>query len=960
LARLCVGDVYLSPLFRSREHSSHGYDVVDHNAIEPSFGDEAALGALVQELRQHGMGLLLDVVPNHMGINDPGNAWWIDVLENGEASRHAYYFDIDWDSPARNLKHRVLLPFLGERFGIELEAGRLRLLYDDRRLQLSYHDRRFPLAPPSWPLVLEVVLEELEEAESGEAKSREPNPLARCAIRDSAAWLSTLDSRLSTLTELESIATQLRNLPPGERRDEAALRERYREQRVARARLAKLLEDSPPVRAALDAALERINGEVGKPESFDLLETILDAQWYRLSYWRVASDEINYRRFFDINDLAAIRVEDDRVFEATHQLVARLLDKGWATGLRVDHPDGLYDPRQYFENLQSLFRRANQTNKDEEQPALYVVAEKILSGDEQLPSDWPVSGTTGYDFLNLLNRLLVDEAGLAALREAYPRLTGVGQTAAEVLYESKKSIVQDVMSSEVNVLAARLYRIAQRHRSSRDFTLPAILRALREVIACVETYRTYLSPRSWEAGEDDYRRVTSAARWAKRRNPTMPRSLFDFIASVLLLETPPLSKEQAEPRREFALKLQQVTGPVTAKGLEDTAFYRYYPLASLNEVGGELDTEPLSVAEFHRRMRHRASDWPHALSATATHDTKRGEDVRARLHVLTEAPEEWIEAVERWQETNRPRLREIDGQPAPSRNEQYLLYQTLVGTWPLEPLDEAGREQYAERIERYMEKALREAKVHTSWLNPAPEYEEAALGFVREVLRPDAREFQDDLDRFARKIAGAGFVNGLAQTVLKATLPGVPDVYQGNELWDFHLVDPDNRRPVDFERRERLLAELERDFDRDALGCARELRAAWPDPRVKLFALWRALRLRGRWPEVFAEGEYLPLETTGVHAEHVLAFARRHGDRWAAAVVPLHFQSLRRKAAAANGRPGLPEVDWADTQVRLPDDAPRAWRHAFTNETLDLSAAAFDVAALFQALPAALLFNGLK
>ena len=706
-------------------------------------------------------------------------------------------------------------------------------------------------------------------------------------------------------------------------------------------------------------ALEEINGVVGEASSFDRLEELLSAQCYRLAYWRVASDEINYRRFFDINDLAAIRVEDPQVFEMVHRLVATLLQRGLVTSLRIDHPDGLLDPAQYFDNLQALYRRSSPANSMEPAGELYIVAEKILSGNEQLPEDWAVSGTTGYEYINLVNRLLVDADGMKEIRDAYEGLSGVEETAAEILYQSKKEAASVAMLSEMQMLAMRLYRISQRQRASRDFTLPTLLRALQEVVACLAVYRTYVPPRGWEASEEDHRRIGLAVRLAKRRNPSMSRSLFDFIASVLLLQFPPhLDQEDREAWRHFALKLQQVSGPIAAKGVEDTAFYRYYPLVSLNEVGGELDASALAPAEFHRLMHHRATTWPHGMSASSTHDTKRSEDVRARLNVLSETPRRWKEAVLLWRQMNRRFLEKWDDQPIPDANEEYLLYQTLVGTWPVTPMNDAEREAYAERIVQYMEKALREAKLHTSWMNPSEDYEALVFEFVRKVLGPEAAAFQADLTQLVAEIADAGFVNSLSQTLLKATLPGLPDIYQGTELWDFSLVDPDNRRPVDYESRLATTNALAKRMKRDLPGLAAEIAAAWPDPRIKLLTLTRALAVRKEHEKLFADGEYLPLEVTGVHADHLFAFARRLDDQWIAVATPRCFHQLTR---SGNGKASSIawQVDWGDAKVVLPADAGRSWRCELSGQKLEaqpnddtLTIAASE---LFAALPVALL-----
>ncbi|MBA4104354.1 MAG: malto-oligosyltrehalose synthase [Pirellula sp.] len=947
LKQLGVSDLYLSPLFRARAGSTHGYDVVDHGAVEPAFGGEPALVRMAEEARAAGMGVVLDVVPNHMGINDSGNRYWLDVLENGETARWANFFDIDWDAIPQTLKHRVLQPVLGRPFGAALEQGELRVVYAERRLQVEYFDRRFPLAPRTWPVVLQLVVERLA---------------ANSQAGDENKSLQE-ERRLSRIerTELESIIAQLRHLPASGDSSATALRERYREQRIARRRLAHLVGKRPRVEAALAAAIDEINGVVGEPSSFDRLEELLRAQCYRLAYWRVASDEINYRRFFDINELAAIRVEDSQVFEMVHRLVGSLLERGLVTGLRIDHPDGLLDPAQYFQNLQALYRRSLPEDKRELAGPLYVVAEKILSGDEQLPTDWAVSGTTGYEFINLVSRLLVDGDGVKEIRAAYEELSGVEETAAEIHYESKKEAASVAMLSEMQMLAARLYRIAQRQRASRDFTLPTLLRSLQEVVACLAVYRTYVPPRGWEAGEEDHRRIGLAVRLAKRRNPSMSRSLFDFIASVLLLQFPTaLNQEDREAWRHFALKLQQVSGPITAKGIEDTAFYRYYPLASLNEVGGELDAGGLEVEEFHRLMHHRAATWPNGMSASSTHDTKRSEDVRARLHVLSETPRRWKESVLLWRQMNRRFLADWDGDPIPDANEEYFIYQTLVGTWPVTPLDEAERETYADRIVQYMEKALREAKLHTSWMNPSEEYETRAFDFVRKILGPEAAAFQTDLGQFVTEIADAGFVNSLTQVLLKATLPGAPDFYQGTELWDFSLVDPDNRRPIDYAIRQKALQQLDGSAERDLPGIARELGEAWPDPRIKLLVTLRSLAARRQFESLFAIGEYLPLEVSGDHADHLFAFARRAGDDWAVVVTPRRFYRLTRAGngkTAANGW----RAEWGDAKVVLPADAGRHWRCELSGQKLEArpNDATLTLAAheLFTALPVALLTN---
>ena len=949
LDALGVTDAYVSPLFRAREQSSHGYDVVDHGMIHPEFGGTADFQAFAEDLRARGMGMLMDVVPNHMGIDDPANAWWQDVLENGPASRFARFFDIDWRPPKAQLRGKVLLPYLGDQFGRVLENRELRPAYQDHAFHLYYYDRRFPLGPKSTLLILRDALPSLQPR---------------------------LDAENPDRMEFESIMTALENLPSRHEHDPERLQQRYREKEVIRRRLATLYDANPVVREAIDQTLIEYNGRKGEPRSFDRLEALLNEQAYRLCYWRVAADEINYRRFFDINALAAIRVEDPEVFEAVHAMIFRFLDAGWVTGLRIDHPDGLLDPRQYFANLQERFR-ALRAKKDQpatattaaaepaqigaavgtveaaEGPPLYIAVEKILAHDETLPADWPVCGTTGYDFLNLLNGLFVDRRGATEIARGYRRFVEGHPPPADILYAGKRTVLSYSMSSELFVLAGELDRISEQHRWSRDFTRSALHRALREVIACFPVYRTYIRPDSDEVRPDDRRRVLEAIRAAKRRNPQTDASYFDFIGSVLLREDPQgLSDPDRAARRHFVLKFQQVTGPVMAKGLEDTAFYRYYPLASLNEVGGEPNLFGVTLDEFHRRSAERAKQWPYDMSATATHDTKRGEDTRARINALSEIPAEWREAVDRWHEATAAARGEMEGEPIPDRNEEYLFYQTLVGTWRFEPRDGDAWQGYVDRIAQYMEKALREAKVHTSWISPNSEHDALVDRFVRTALDPaQSGAFLDDVERLSSSIADAGYTNSLAQTLVKIGSPGVPDFYQGTELWSFSLVDPDNRRPVDFDLRERLLDDLRR-RENDLPALAADTLAAWPKPQVKLHLIWRALNFRRQNAELFLSGSYMPLEVAGPRSENVLAFAREHQGQWAVVVVPRMTVEAWR-AATGPQRIAQFAAWYGDTQVRLPAAGP--WRHVLTGESLD--GESVSVAAIFAQYPVGLMTN---
>ncbi len=943
LAELGIGAAYTSPFLRACEGSAHGYDVVDHGKLDPVLGTDEQFGQFAQSLADHGMGLVVDIVPNHMGIDDPHNGWWQDVLENGPASSFAHYFDIDWNPPKGALRDRVLLPVLGDQFGKVLEDQQLRLAYQDDRFVIHYYHRVFPTDPETWIPILKLVLDNAVGELPAEATQR---------------------------MELESIVTALEHVPPRGHVNAETAQQRYRENEVTRRRLSELRDSSAEIRGAIEQAITTYNGQPGNPGSFDRLEALLADQPYRLCYWRVATDEINYRRFFDIDSLAAIRVEDPEVFDGVHKTILGFVAKRWVTGLRIDHSDGLLDPQQYLAHLARAVAQARTTG--EAQPAgedgsLYTIVEKILAHDETLPSDWRIDGTTGYEFLNLLNDVYVDRSGAYALRDAYARFTGNVASFAQVLYESKRAILTASLSAEQYMLANQLDRISEHHRWSRDFTRLSLYRALREVVAAFPVYRTYIRPASGEVSDNDRWRILTAVRIAKRRNPAMSPSFFDFIASVLLLEDPEgLSDLARDHGRRFVLKFQQVTGPVTAKGLEDTAFYRYYPLASLNEVGGDPTIPGTTTEQFHRRIAERAASWPAALSTTGTHDTKRGEDLRARLNVLSEIPEQWVAAVARWHAWNEPARGELDGAPVPDANEEYLIYQTLLGTWPLEKLEPQARDTYVDRIVRYLDKALREAKLHTSWLNPYEEYDQAVADFIRKILAEEQSEFVQDMQALARSISDAGFVNSLAQTLVKICAPGVPDFYQGVEFWDFNLVDPDNRRPVDFARRRQALASLRARAGENLGELARELLAGWPDERIKLFVISRALEFRRDRPEVF-RGDYLPLSAQGPHGSRLLAFARGTASNGAVCLVPrLAYESWRTRKGARKVTFGSASSPWPlggwwkETTVSLPAEAPLHWRHVITGHTINASeqpdgSRLLDVGEVFRWFPVALL-----
>jgi (1->4)-alpha-D-glucan 1-alpha-D-glucosylmutase len=721
--------------------------------------------------------------------------------------------------------------------------------------------------------------------------------------------------------EFLSILTAIRHLPGRKSATQELRQERNREKEVIKRRLARLTSESPAVLAHIERAVATLNGEPGNPRSFDRLDALLSAQPYRLAYWRVAAEEINYRRFFDINELAAVRMEDPEVFEQTHAFAFELLREGCIDGIRIDHVDGLYDPGDYLERLQARARSVRPDLLSDDR-RLYLVVEKILGIDEWLPS-WPVEGTTGYEFLVRVNGLFVNAANERAVNDAFERFTRLRAPFREFAYRSKQLILRMSMASELQVLTHNLTRFSERNRHFRDFTLNLLLHALREIIASFPVYRTYVNARDADVTSHDRRYIDHAVNEAKRRNPRYPAIVFEFVRGLLLKKADYIPQEERDEHMKFVGKFQQVTSPVTAKGIEDTALYLYNRLVSLNEVGGEPDKFGVTPDALHAWLAERAAKWPHGLSASSTHDTKRSEDVRARINVLSEVAGEWRPATQRWARMNRKARSLIDGESYPSRNEEYLLYQTLIGTWPLTPMTADQEREYQERIHGYMLKTMREAKAFTSWLNPSEPHENAMARFVRRVLSPANAAFRADFGEFARRVARCGIFNSLAQLAIKIGAPGVPDFYQGTELWDFSLVDPDNRRPVDYRIRRELLDALDVPSDRRG-SLASELLHHPEDNRMKLFATTTMLRARRAAHDVFRCGSYEPLTVEGSARQHLFAFGRVLGDRHLLVGVPRLVATLSR-----DGHPPIGDL-WGDTRLSVPGQAPRCYRQIFT------------------------------
>jgi (1->4)-alpha-D-glucan 1-alpha-D-glucosylmutase len=874
LKKLGISDIYSSPFFRSRPDSDHGYDVSNHNELNLAIGTREDFDVMVAALKESGMGQIADFVPNHMGIIDPRNEWWMDVLENGPSSRFAPFFDIDWNPLKVELRNKVLLPILGDQYGRVLEGGEFHLRFDEGAFYLTYYDWVFPLNPRTYHFILRIALQKLSQ------------------YSDEDMYL-----------DLESILTALEYLPPRTDTDEEKVRERAREKEVVKRRISRLCNECPQVEDAIEHAMQVLEGKVGDARSFDKLDELLNAQAYRLSYWKVAAEEINYRRFFDVNDLAAIRVDNPVVFDTIHKFIFELLEVGSVTGLRIDHVDGLWDPKQYLTAVQHRYAEVTGGDPGEPTLGLYLIVEKILSGDEKLRSDWPVFGTTGYDFATDDSQLLVDSSAAEKFSTIYRDFIERFVHFESLIYEKKKLVMDVLLASDIEALGHLLGYVSERDRLHRDFTLDSLSTVVRELIACFPVYRTYISAESG-VSEADRQVILRAVRAAKRRNASIDTSIFDFLRDILLLEK--FDEFNDETRRlqlEFVMKFQQCTSPIMAKGLEDTAFYIFNRLAALNEVGGHPQQFGISLERFHERNRARLADTPQTLLASTTHDTKRSEDVRARIAVLSELPAEWQQWINEWRSLNAPYRTNVEGDLAPSANEEYLMYQTLLGTWPLSA--EEVDENYMDRIHRYMLKAVKEAKVNSSWIQPNEDWENAVSHFLRESLKQD-HAFRPKFEPAAARIAWHGMLNSLTQTILKFTAPGIPDIYQGTELWDFSLVDPDNRRPVDFTSNEQILESIQKEN-------ADVLFKSWQNGHVKMLIISRLLRLRQAAPALFQNGSYSSYYASGELADCCVALSREMDSQKILVIVP---RFTTRLGTAESG------FDWKNTELLMDQTLP--------------------------------------
>ena len=839
LKALGISHVYASPFLKARSGSTHGYDIVDHAQLNPEFGGPEGFDRLSQALAKEDLGLILDFVPNHMGIGRSDNAWWLDVLEWGPRSPHAASFDIDWDTLPYKAEGGVLLPILGRSYGDVLETGEIKLTYepDEGSFSAWYYEHRLPIRPSRYGEMLRTIV-----AASGAADSQAGLQIVELAGRHP-------DPREPSREQAPAFKADLRSIAGGE--------------------------------TVIAQGIQAYHPSPDEPGRVIALHRLLERQHYRLAHWRVAGSEINYRRFFDVNDLAGIRIENLRTFTATHRLVAELIANNQLHGLRLDHIDGLHDPIAYCRRLQSLTRRSRGAWRSRR--PFYILVEKILADGERLPQFPGVAGTTGYEWLNVISRTLVDGRGIRALDDLARDVTGRREAFADVLDEAKRRVLHTILASEFVVLSRLLARIAAGHWRTRDFTEDGLRAALELYVLCFPVYRTYIDDDG--AGANDRATIGLAIAEARARWFGPDSEIFDFLQDALTLDlVGPERQGYSKARvRRFAMKVQQFTGPIMAKSLEDTTFYRYFHLLALNEVGGDPTLPALTSAAFHDTMADRVATQPHGMTATATHDTKRGEDARARLLALSELADDWREEVEEWKRLNLPAVGTASRKRCPSAAHEYMLYQTLLGAWPFAGPDEA----FVSRMEAYAVKAAREGKLETSWLNPDEAYEAGFTGFVREILAGQgAAVFVERVAGFAARLSLLGALNSLAQLTLKAMMPGVPDFYQGTELWDLSLVDPDNRRPVDFSARSQALAEIGSEPDWSGLV------AGWQNGRIKLALTQKLLALRGQFPGLFSDGHYRPLEVMGLDAEHVIAFARSEGERTVIVAVGRHFAQL--------------------------------------------------------------------
>ncbi|BAY31994.1 malto-oligosyltrehalose synthase [Nostoc carneum NIES-2107] len=902
LADLGISDLYASPIFKARSGSTHGYDVVDAAQLNPELGSTESFEALVSELQSLGMGWLQDIVPNHMAYSSE-NAYLMDVLEHGPDSSYTDYFDLCWNVPFGDREQRILAPLLGDFYGVSLEKGDIQLQYEQNGLTVNYYSLKLPLRLESYTKFLTHNLGKLTR---------------------------TLGRNHPDFIKLLGILYILKNVP-----SEVAGKQRQDQIAFIKGLVWELYTSNDDIREFIDENLKTFNGEPGNSESFNLLDDILKEQFYRLAFWKVGAEEMNYRRFFTVNELISVKVEELRVFNNTHSLIQKLVEEGKFTGLRIDHIDGLYNPSQYLERLQ------------EKMGDVYITVEKILELTEDLPENWRIAGTSGYDFLNYINGVFCQSANESEFEQIYHQFIGAKVDYASLVNKNKHLILEKNLAGDVDNLAILLKNISSKYRFGNDFTVNGLKRAIAEILTLFPVYRTYITPDGIHESDRAY--IEEVIRQAKVQAPLLQHEM-DFIEKLMLLEfDSSLTQTEREQWLYFVMRMQQYTGPLMAKGVEDTTLYSYNRFISLNEVGGNPSHFGISLDEFHTFNHKHQQTWTHTMNTTATHDTKRGEDVRARLNVLSEIPEEWEQRVNKWSSMNQGHKSKRKNATMPDRNDEYFLYQTLVGAFPFA---EHELSSFGERVKEYIIKSIREAKVHTAWLRPDSEYEEACTSFVEKVLDTSiSQEFLTDFREFQQRIANYGIFNSLSQTLLKIVAPGVPDFYQGTELWELSLVDPDNRRLVDFEQRRSYLSDIKQQIKTDILSLIQELLTAKTDGRIKLFLTVQALKARIDYLQLFQDGEYLPVEIHGTHADHIIAFARHQGNQTAIAIAPRFLTSLIQP-----GEYPLGESVWQDTHLQLPKVTSANWKNVITQQSLEATEK-LSISAALAHFPVALLVS---
>lgn len=877
LYELGISDIYASPIFKAKKGSSHGYDIVDPTKLNPDLGKKADFMRLARKVKSRGMGWIQDIVPNHVAL-DGENEMLGDILENGYASKFFNFFDINWEHPYEGLKGRLLVPFLGDLYGEALEKGEINLRYGSGGFSVNYYELGLPLRIESYTQILTHHMESLK---------------------------NSLGDSHPDFTKFLGLLYSIKTLPSSGR----DRKYRHGQTRFIKRILWELYSGNDTVREFIGKNLDIFNGKEKGEDGFNLLDALLSEQHFRLSFWKLATEEINYRRFFNINGLISLRMEDEKVFDFTHSLIFDLVNKGLISGLRVDHIDGLYDPLAYLERLRK------------KTGDIYIVVEKILEEGEIIPYSWPVEGTTGYEFIFYLNGLFCDKKNEKKFSRIYRTFTGVREAYEEILYERKKLIIEKSMTGDVDALALLLKKISSRDRYGSDISLYGLKKAMVELLSLFPVYRTYVSEGRFS--DEDRAYISGTVKAARKRNPALLHEL-DFIEDFLMLRFKYyVTDEEKGNWLHFVMKFQQMTGPLMAKGFEDTTLYVYNRLLSLNEVGGSPERFGPSPEEFHQFNKIRAMKQPYSMNASSTHDTKRGEDVRARINVLSEMPEEFEKKLKKWRSINSKFKKRVNRRAVPTGNDEYFLYQTLLGAFPL---SEKEYPAFRERIKEYMIKSVREAKVHTAWLKHDTDYEGAFLSFLDRILPlSGSGPFLDDFRPFQKKVAFYGMLNSLSQTLLKITSPGIPDIYRGTELWDLNLVDPDNRRPVDFKRRAKLFVKIKEEYKRNRRRLLKDLLSGWKEGSIKLFLIWKTLEARFENKDLFRSGRYVPLHTEGLLKEHVVAFARTGKDQWIISAAARFHSAIMQDNVFPLGR----EI-WRDTGVVLPGDAPSSWKDIIT------------------------------